>query len=111
MPFLRKKIKKGKPYWYIVKKIRIGKIVKDEWEVYLGTVENILQKFQDVGPTENIKLKSYQFGKLAAILAIDSELDFTHIIDNLTNKKQIKGLSVGEYLLVTMRSVKQEGVC
>ena len=102
MPFLRKKIKKGKPYWYIVKKIRIGKIVKDEWEVYLGTVENILQKFQDVGPTENIKLKSYQFGKLAAILAIDSELDFTHIIDNLTNKKQIKGLSVGEYLLVTI---------
>lgn len=102
MPFLRKKIKKGRPYWYVVKKIRIGKIVKDEWEIYLGTVENILKKFQDVGPTENIKLKSYQFGKLAALLAIDEELGFKQIIDKLTNKKQIKGLSVGEYILITI---------
>jgi len=102
MPFLRKKMKKGKPYWYVVKKIRIGKTVKDEWEVYLGTVENILKKFQGVGPTENIKLKSYQFGKLAALLAIDEDLGFTQIVDELTNKKQIAGLSVGEYLLVTI---------
>ncbi|MDH5415436.1 MAG: IS1634 family transposase [Flavobacteriaceae bacterium] len=102
MPFLRKKIKKGKPYWYVVKKIRIGKTVKDEWEVYLGTVENILKKFRGVGPIENIKLKSYQFGKLAALLAIDEDLGFTQIVDELTNKNQIKGLSVGEYLLVTI---------
>ena len=91
MPFLTKKIKKGKPYWYIVQKKRVGNTVKDEWQVYLGTVENILQKFQGVGPTEKIKLKSYQFGKLAAILAIDNDLDFTCIINDLTNKKQIKG--------------------
>lgn len=102
MSFLRKKIKKGKPYWYIVKKMRIGKTVKDEWEVYLGTVENILKKFQSVVPTENIKLKSYQFGKLAALLAIDEELGFTQIVNKLTNKKKIQGLTVGEYLLVTI---------
>ena len=102
MSFLRKKIKKGKPYWYVVKKMRIGKTVKDEWEVYLGTVENILKKFQSVVPTENIKLKSYQFGKLAALLAIDEELGFTQIVNKLINKKKIQGLTVGEYLLVTI---------
>ena len=100
--FLRKKIKKGKAYWYIVKKKRVEKKVIDEWQIYLGTVEKILQKFKGVEATEKIKLKSYSFGKLAALLAIDDELGFSQIVNNLTKKKKIEGLTVGEYLLVTI---------
>lgn len=102
MAFLRKKIKKGNPYWYIVQKKRVGKKVIDEWQIYLGTVENILKKFQGVGPNETVKLKSYQFGKIAAILAIDQELGFTQIVNEITHKKKVDGLTVGEYLLITI---------
>lgn len=102
MAFLRKKIKKGNPYWYIVQKKRIGKEVTDEWQIYLGTVEKILKKFQDVGPNKTIKLKSYPFGKIAVILAIDQELGFTQIVNEITHKKNVDGLTVGEYLLITI---------
>ena len=101
--FLRKKDKgRGQPQWYAVKKKRDGKDVFDEWEIYLGTAETILRKCKGVEPHEKVKIKSYEFGKLAAILTIDKELGFTKIVDEITHKKRVDGLTVGEYLLITM---------
>lgn len=102
MAFLRKKIKKGIPYWYVVQKKRVGKKVIDDWQIYLGTAERIVEKFQNVGPTESIKLKSYQLGKLALILSIDKELGFTKAVNEQTGKKKVEGLTVGDYLLITI---------
>ena len=103
MVFLRKKQKKrGQPQWYAVKKKRDGKDVFDEWEIYLGTAETILRKCQGVEPHGKVKIKSFEFGKLAAILAINEEFGFTKIVDEMTNKKRVEGLTVGEYLLITI---------
>ncbi len=103
MVFIRKKDKKrGQPQYYAVKKKREGERVFDEWEVYLGTAETILRKCQAVEPHGKVRIKSFEFGKLAAILAINERLGFTEIVDSLTSKKQVEGLTVGEYLLITI---------
>lgn len=98
---LKRKRIKGHTYWYAVSQKRVkGKLI-DEWQVYLGSAENILKKIKNSGPNF-INIRSYEFGKIAAILAINEELSFTAIVDNLTDKKKIEGLSVGEYLLVSI---------
>lgn len=99
---LHKKRIKGHTYWYIVSQRRIKGKLKDEWQVYLGTPQKILEKVRNVSPNQNLKIKSYEFGKVAALLAIDDELGFTKIVNELTNKKRIEGLTVGEYLLITI---------
>lgn len=99
---LKKKMIKGHPYYYIIKERRIkGKLIT-EWQVYLGSPKKILEKIQKVGPNQEIRIKSFEFGKLAAILAINEELKFTTIVNELTDKKKVEGLTVGEYLLITI---------
>jgi len=49
-----------------------------------------------------IKLKSFQYGKTAAMLSISDDLNFIEIVNKHTNKKKIEGLTVGEYLLLNI---------
>ena len=48
------------------------------------------------------KLKSFQYGKTAALLSIAEELNFIETVNKHTNKKEIDGLTVGEYLLLNI---------
>ena len=100
MVFLRKKLIKGKPYWYIVEAARVNGKVKTVFQIYLGSAEKILEMNKQCESMPYDKLKSFEYGKLAALLHVNEELGFIDIVNRHTDKKLIDGLSVGEYLLL-----------
>jgi len=100
MVFLRKKIVKGKPYWYVVEAARVDGKVKTIFQVYLGSAEKILEMKRQCESLPYDKLRSFEYGKLAALLHVNEELGFIDIVNKHTDKKSIDGLSVGEYLLL-----------
>ena len=50
----------------------------------------------------HIRLKSFQYGKTAALPAVSDELNFVETVNKHTNKKKTFGLTVGEYLLLNI---------
>jgi len=81
---------------------RVGGKPKQVWQKYLGTAEKIVELKEKAAELPHIKLKSFQYGKTAALLSISDELNFIETVNNHTNKKQIEGLTVGEYLLLNI---------
>jgi transposase len=100
MPSLKKKIIKGHIYWYAVEMARINGKPKQVWQMYLGTAEKIIEVMKGSEDKPYIRFKSFQFGKIAAMLQISEELKFIEIVNKHTDKKSIAGLTVGEYLLL-----------
>jgi len=99
-PYLEKKILKGITYYQLVKKARIDGKVKRVWSKYLGTAENIEKVYNQVENKTSIQIKSFEYGRTAALMKIAEELNFIEIINRHTIKKKMDGLSVGEYLLL-----------
>jgi len=102
MVFLEKKKLKGHTYWYASERGLVDGKIKRTWQEYLGTTETIIECIRKSKELPNIKLKSFQYGKTAALLSISDELNFIEIVNKHTNKKQIEGLTVGEYLLLNI---------
>ena len=102
MVSLKKKKIKGHTYWYAVEMARVDGKPKQIWQKYLGTAEKIIELKENAAELPHIKLKSLQYGKTAAFLSISDELDFIDIVNKHTNKKQIEGLTVGQYLLLNI---------
>ena len=103
MGFLRKKkVKKYTYYYYVEKERRAGKPV-DSVHIYLGTADEIMNKVNKrSGSRSNVMLKTFEYGKIAALLAVDEELGFREIVDRIASKRNEKGLSVGDYSLVSI---------
>lgn len=99
-PYLEKKLVKGQIYYQLVKKARIKGKVKRVWSKYLGTAENIEKVYNIVEDQTSIAIKSFEYGRTSALIKISEELNFIEIINKHTTKKQIDGLTVGEYLLL-----------
>ena len=102
MVSLRKKKIKGHIYWYAVEMARVDGKPKQVWQKYLGTAKKIVELKERAAELPNIKLKSFQYGKTAALLAISDELNFIDIVNKHTDKKKIEDLTVGEYLLLNI---------
>jgi transposase len=102
MVFLEKKKLKGHTYWYASERRLVDGKIKRTWQEYLGTTETIIECIRKSKELPHIKLKSFQYGKTAALLSISDELNFIEIVNKYTNKKQIEGLTVGEYLLLNI---------
>jgi len=102
MVFLEKKKKKGRIYWYATERKMVNGVVKRTWQEYLGTAEKIRECARRSKDLPHIKLKSFQYGKTSALLAVSDELNFVETVNKHTNKKKIEGLSVGEYLLLNI---------
>ena len=100
MVFLKQKLINGKAYWYIVKTGRVNGKVKTIFQVYLGNAEKILEMKNLCESLPHIKLRSFEYGKVAALLHVNEEFRFVDIVNSHTEKKSIDGLSVGEYLLL-----------
>lgn len=100
MPSLKKKIIKGHIYWYAVEMARVDGKPKQIWQMYLGTAEKIIEVMKASEDKTYAKFKSFQYGKIAAMLQISEELKFIEIVNKHTDKKSIAGLTVGEYLLL-----------
>lgn len=103
MGFIRKKkVKKWTYYYYVEKERRNGKPV-DAVHVYLGTADEIMNKInKKTESTVGISLKSFEYGKLAALLAMDEEIGFRDVVNRMVSKRNEEGLSVGDYALISI---------
>ena len=90
MVSLRKKRIKGHIYWYAVKMARINGKPKQVWQEYIGTAEKIIELKKRASELSRIKLKSFQYGKTAALLSISDELNFINIVNNHTNARSFR---------------------
>ncbi len=91
-------------YYYLIERARVHGISKKVRTVYLGTAEGILAKIEGKAPVSSLPLtlKSYPFGKTALLLKTARELDFVETVDHYSHKRSTPGLSVGQYLLMTI---------
>ena len=85
MVFLEKKKLKGNTYWYASKRGLVDGKIKRTWQEYLGTTETIIECVRKSKELSRIKLKSFQYGKTAALLSISDELNFINIVNNHTH--------------------------
>jgi transposase len=99
-PYLEKKIVKGNTYYQLVRKTRIDGKVKRVWSKYLGTPETIEKVYNGYEEQTSLQLTSFEYGRTAALIKIFDELGFIDIVNKHTTKKNIEGLTVGEYLLL-----------
>lgn len=99
MVSLTKKKKKGNWYYYLVKSQRVNGEPRIVWQIYLGSEGKLENMAKGTSP-EDLKLRSFSFGIIAAMLSINEELRFTEIVDRHTSKKNTNGPTVGEYFLV-----------
>jgi transposase len=94
---MHKKIKKGRPYYYVREIARVDGKPKVTNQVYLGTPERILQMATEKTglPT---KLQAQEFGALWMANLIDQDFDIAGIIDSIIGKSEKEsGPSVGQY--------------
>ncbi|HUV59524.1 MAG TPA: IS1634 family transposase [Desulfatiglandales bacterium] len=99
-PYLEKKIVKGNTYYQLVRKTRIDGKVKRVWSKYLGTPETIEKVYDMYEEETSLQLTSFEYGRTSALIKISEELGFIDIVNKHTTKKNIEGLTVGEYLLL-----------
>jgi len=100
MVHLHKKKIKGNDYWYLRETKWIDGSSKVIWQKYLGRIEKIKEAFEHQENIPSVKVSSFEFGKTAAILSISKELEFCQCVNQNVDKKEIEGLSVGEYMLL-----------
>jgi len=103
MAHLHKKMKKGRPYYYIREIARVNGKPTVVSQVYLGSPERMLELASGaVGEDKVNKLKSEEFGALWLANHIDQKIDLVGLIDEVVPKAKDKGEtgpSVGEYFL------------
>ncbi len=103
MAFIETKIIRGRPYYYLVKMGRVNGQPRKVKTVYLGTGETLLARLNErAAPTEALRLKSYPFGKAAALLRTATELNFVETVDHYCRKRSSGGLTVGQHLLLAI---------
>lgn len=87
-PYLEKKKVKGKTYYQLVRKARVDGKVKRVWTKYLGSaeaIERVYNEYEDI--ISNQQIKSFEYGRTAALMSISEELNFVDIVNKHTNKK------------------------
>lgn len=103
MAHLHKKMKKGRPYYYIREIARVNGKPTVVSQVYLGSPERMLELASGAGGEDKVtKLKSEEFGALWLANHIDQKIDLVGLIDEVVPKAKDKGEtgpSVGEYFL------------
>jgi transposase len=99
MAHIHKKIKKGRPYYYIREIQRVDGKPKVVSQIYLGSIDAIAKRFKEAEQGRKpIRLHSRSFGALFLVHELEKILDTIGIIDSVIprNKKE-KGPSIGEY--------------
>lgn len=99
MAHLHKKIKKGRPYYYLREIQRVDGKPKVTSQIYLGTVETIAERFQQAEREHQpIETKSREFGAFWLAGQIEKRLDTIGLIDGLFPRgSRETGPSLGEY--------------
>ncbi|MGH8846693.1 MAG: IS1634 family transposase [Polaromonas sp.] len=95
MASLQKKVKDGRPYWYVMQVARVEGRPRIVRQRYLGTVEAIEAAFDHSMEPQSIE--EVEFGLTAAMWGIASRLLVGQAVD-VAIRKRNQGLSVGTYL-------------
>jgi hypothetical protein len=99
MAHLHKKMKKGRPYYYIREIARVNGKPTVVSQVYLGSLERMLEMASGK-KEEYVKVQSQEFGALWLANLIDQEIDLVAMIDAVIPKGDREtGPTVGEYFL------------
>jgi len=99
MAHLHKKMKKGRPYYYIREMKRINGKPKVTSQIYLGSVDTMLKRPKDAESRgKPLKVASRQFGALFLLNELEKELDTIGIIDGIVSRgARETGPGIGEY--------------
>jgi len=95
----------GRKYLYLVENAKVDGKHKRVMHKYVGSPEQVHRMLEGI---RNIKLRSYSFGRPAALLHAAERLDLVDIIDRNVEKRDVKGLTVGQYVLL-MITARTEG--
>jgi transposase len=98
MAHLHKKMKKGRPYYYVRETARVNGKSKVVNQVYLGSVERILSMALGKSEGDLSKIKSQEYGSLFMANLVEKKVGIVDIIDSIIQKEG-KGPSIGEYFL------------
>lgn len=99
MAHLHKKMKKGRPYYYLREIARVDGKPKVINQVYIGTPERILELAKGKGSMPD-KIQAQEFGALWLANLVEKEIDIAGLIDAIVPQEKEKNTpSVGEYFL------------
>jgi len=98
MAHIHKKMKKGRPYYYVREIARVEGKPKVINQVYLGSPERILEMAQG-GNAMPRKIQTQTFGALWLANLVEKEIDLAGLINGIVTEKKDKAPSVGEYFL------------
>jgi len=102
MAHIHKKMKKGRPYYYLRETARVGGKPKVVNQIYLGTAERIREMALGKG-FECKKLAAREFGALWLANLIDGEVGLAGLIDSVVARgPKESGPTVGEYFLYSV---------
>ncbi len=97
MPRLMRKTVRGHEYWYAVESKRVNGKPRIVWQRYLGKMEDVVARcLQGPGAYDVVV---YDFGAVAAVLAIAERLGLESIVDRHVPQGQ-QEVGVGRYLLL-----------
>ena len=100
MAHLIKKEKKGKNYYYIKESARINGKPRTVNQVYLGTVERILEMATGQQKSDLNKIQSQEFGSLFMANLVEQSINLVDIVDSVVPPgPREKGPTLGEYFL------------
>jgi transposase len=88
---------RGKRYLWIVESHRTPKGVRRLWQLYVGTAESLHARLTG---TRKVRLKTYPFGKAAALLRAAQETGLLDSLDRRIPRRDQEGLSVSQYLFL-----------
>lgn len=97
MASLTRKLIRGRPYYYLRECKRINGKPRVVWTYYLGSMERLLERLARPEPAE---VSVTEFGASAAVLDIATKLGVVDIIDRHVPKRDSRGPTVGQYLLL-----------
>jgi transposase len=100
MASLIKKVKKGKAYYYIKESARVNGKPRTVNQIYLGSIERIMDMaLGHQSPSVN-KIQSQEFGSLFLANLVDKHVNLADIIDSVVPpSSREKGPTMGEFFL------------
>ena len=99
MAHLHKKLKKGRPYYYLREIKRVDGKPKVVSQIYLGSAETIAKRFQqDSRSPRPVKTQTQAFGALLVAHELEKEFNTIGLVDAIVPRgKNEPGPSTGEY--------------
>jgi len=90
---------RGHRYLFIVENQWTDKGPRRKWQLYVGTPETLHRRLSRRG---DVQLKTFPFGKAAALLHAATETGLLEILDRRISRRDQDGLTVGQYLFLQM---------